>query len=418
MNRAVRAAAALAVCAPAAAAAQSVAQRVATSDATVVQFSFAARAGVCGDGQGFISTGARTISGNEGALEPGACVAGPVRVVLVRAGGGVVDLETFVGPPAVAADATDLGMVSASDAVDYLLSLASEVGGRPGRDAILPAALADSVTVAPRLLALASDQDHPRETRQRALSWAGSTSGPTASASVMRGIRDIATDPSDSRSVRRHAVQVLARLDRGAGVEDVLTLTESSDRWLAQEALSALARSGDPRVKPALRGVAQRSDAPDGMRVTAIRGLGRYASADDAAFLRSLYARLDDEDTREAVITSLTELGGRANVAWLLEVAGDEAQPVGLRRRAARGAARAGATTPELVRLYDAATSREFKRVLVDLYVQIGDEAAVDKLLVIARGEPDRDVRRRTISRLARVDDPRVKEALRELVEQ
>ena len=403
---------------PGAAMGQELAQRIARSDAAVLQFTFAAREGVCGDGHHYISTGSGTVTGNFQGTRADPCVPGPVRVVVARASGMVVDLETYVGPPGVATGATDLGVVSAREAADFLLALAAESDGRPGRDAILPAALADSVTVAPRLLELARDQRRPRETRQRALSWAPWAAGEPIPSGVVTAIRDLARDERDNRAMRRHAVRVLTRLDRGAGIGEVLALVESDDSWLANESLTALSRSGDPRARPALRRIAEQRDASAEMRETAIRGLGRqYATASDAEFLRGLYASLDNDDAREAVIAALNDVGGAENVGWLLAVAGDAGQPVSLRRRAASSAARAGAPSADLVRLYDATTDRGFKRALVDLYAQRADAASVDKLLAIARTETDRNVRRRSISRLGRVDDPRVKEALRELVE-
>ena len=57
------------------------------------------------------------------------------------------------------------------EAADYLLSLAATVDGRPGRDAIGPAMLADSATVTPQLLAIARDQSRARETRSSAINW-------------------------------------------------------------------------------------------------------------------------------------------------------------------------------------------------------------------------------------------------------
>jgi hypothetical protein len=64
-------------------------------------------------------------------------------------------------------------MVSARDAADYLLSLAARLDGKPARDAIMPAALADSAVVSPQLLAIARDQSRSREARRSALSWLG-----------------------------------------------------------------------------------------------------------------------------------------------------------------------------------------------------------------------------------------------------
>jgi hypothetical protein len=57
------------------------------------------------------------------------------------------------------------------------------------------------------------------------------------------------------------------------------------------------------------------------------------------------------------------------------------------------------------------------KDALISLYVQSGDRAATDKLLQIAKGDENANIRRRTIAQLSRSDDPRVKEFLKELIE-
>ena len=51
----------------------------------------------------------------------------------------------------------------------------------PSRDAIMPAAIADSADVWQPLLAIARDAARPRETRTTALTWVGRAAGaPTA----------------------------------------------------------------------------------------------------------------------------------------------------------------------------------------------------------------------------------------------
>src|SRR5213595_3830258 len=93
---------------------------------------------------------------NDNVLRSDPCQPGPVRVVLGRAGKEIVDVNVYVGPGPVqpSPGVTDLGTVQAQDAAEYLLSLAAKADGRPGRDAITPAVLADSATVSPQLLAI------------------------------------------------------------------------------------------------------------------------------------------------------------------------------------------------------------------------------------------------------------------------
>src|SRR5688572_4880445 len=123
---------------PGRAAAQTIAQRVAQAPDGTVRMSYAARPGVCGNG--------RNISTSRGSDEwESDGDSGPVRVAFTTRRNEVVSIRTYVGGRwrVETSGVTDLGMVSAPAAADYLLSLAGKVDGRGGRDAIFPASLAD-----------------------------------------------------------------------------------------------------------------------------------------------------------------------------------------------------------------------------------------------------------------------------------
>src|SRR4051812_6329314 len=145
-----------------AARAQSLARRVASAPDGRVQFSFPARPGVCGNGRSYIQTGPNSFSGSwvgsvDDARRADPCIAGPVRVVLDRADRTVISVQTYVGPPNVDQGTTDLGTVRPEDGADYLLSLARGAEGRVGREAIMPAMLADGVDASADLLAIGRD---------------------------------------------------------------------------------------------------------------------------------------------------------------------------------------------------------------------------------------------------------------------
>src|SRR5918999_1818682 len=150
--------------------AQSLAARVAAVEDRSVTFHYAARPGVCGDGESFIRTGRSSYHGSFSTgrpMEP--CVFGPVQVRLTLEDGTVNRVQSWVGPPR-SRDARDLGVVSAPEAARYLMTIAAR--GSPGASAkaIFPALLADSATVWPALLTIARDTDtRSRATRQDAL---------------------------------------------------------------------------------------------------------------------------------------------------------------------------------------------------------------------------------------------------------
>jgi HEAT repeat protein len=409
--------------------AQSITSRVSSAPDGRVQFSFAARPGVCGNGHGFIQTSPGSITTvnynaygnlNDGlAVLP--CVPGPVRVVIDRADRLPLSVQTYVGPPdSTLRGVTDLGRVGAQAAADYLLSMASTADGRAGRDAIMPAMLADSANTSAALVAIARNTALPRETRRSALSYMGrSTDGmQTIPAAVTDPILSIARDESDNQSVRQQALAVLGRLDHGAGIPPLIQLSQQTQStWLAKESMSALARSGDPRARQYLRTAVRRTDLPDEVLTVALRALGQdYATSQDAVLLRELYPSLQSDRSRDAVVQALTEIGGADNTKWLVGIAQNGAEPLAARRRAVEAASRAGAPIGDLIRLYDTTTDPSMKQTLIGIYIRNGDRAAIDKLVAIIKSEDNLSVRRSAIAQLSRSDDPRIRQAIKDLI--
>ena len=414
--------------------AQGLAQRVASAPEGPVQFSFAARPGVCGNGRTYYSVDGSMWVGNfsgsiENTTRNDPCQPGPVRVVLGRAGREVVDVNTFVGPaqPAQGAQqgaqgATDLGTVPAREAAEYLVGLARQVDGRPGRDAIVPAMLADSANITSELLAIARDQARARETRRTAVSWLGRSVGARGGPSggeLAKALGEIARDENDNQEVRRAALSVLSRMENGEGIPALIEISRASnDVWLGRTALGTLASSGDPRARAHLRTVVQRDDVADDIRAAAIKGIGgSYATSQDAEFLRNLYTKLPGEKTKEAVMSALGEMGGTQNARWLMQVARNADETIRTRRRAVQLSERAGTPVSELVSLYDAVDDQQMREQLISTLAQNGTKTATDKLLAIAKNDPNYTLRRRAVSALGRSEDPRVREALRDIVE-
>jgi HEAT repeat protein len=214
-------------------------------------------------------------------------------------------------------------------------------------------------------------------------------------------------------------MSVLSRPETGDGIPALIELSRgSADGWLATHAMRALARSGDPRSRQYLRTAAQRTDLPDEVQATVLAGIGgEYATGSDAAFLRDRYRSLQGDRSREAVVSALAGMGGAENARWLLGVARDADQPMRARQRAVQLAEKAGVPPQELVRLYDQVDEREVREALLSAFAQIGTRATTDKLLAVAKSDTDVALRRRAVSHMSRSQDPRVRQALREIVE-
>ena len=400
--------------------AQTLASRIASASDRSVQFSYPVRAGVCGDGRTYISTGSGNFYGSFSTNNADQCLAGPVRVVADLADRNVIAIRTYVGGATAVSETgiTNLGTVTAAEAADYLIGVASRADGRVGRDAIFAALLGENVELTSRLLEIARDQNRPLETRRAALSGLVRSDSRQLDR-VGPALVQIATNEGDVRTVRTGALSALSRLDHGAGIQPLVQLASANlTSWVGREALTVLARSGDPRARQFLRSTAQRTDLPDEVQAVALRGLGReYVTGQDASLLRSLYPRLAGQRSQDAVLASLSELGGSENVQWIAGLVRNDKLPLESRRRALQHLNRAGATTPSLLALYDPIPDTEMREALISVYSRLADKAATDKLVWIARNEQNLGLKRRAISALSRNGDPAIRQALQEIVE-
>jgi hypothetical protein len=239
--------------------AQSIAKRVAQVKDGSVRMSFASRSDVCGNGAGNISTGNgahRTYNSGPGSSTSyttsrhneweDECEAGPVRVVIDIADGKPIALRAYVGGRwRPGTDVTDLGTVADKDAVDYLLDDLARADGKVAGEAIFPATIADSVTVWPRLLALAKDDSRSRSVRNQAVFWVSQAAGEKATA----GLVDVVGDAAADRDVRLQAVFALSQRPKDEGIPALLDVAKGSkDPKIRKQAIFWLGQSGDPRA--------------------------------------------------------------------------------------------------------------------------------------------------------------------------
>src|SRR5918999_932134 len=179
--------------------AQSLADRIQAAGDGPVAFHFAARPGVCGDGEHFIRTGRSSHHGsfsNGRPMEP--CIVGPVQVRLTLENGTVNRVQSWVGPLR-SREARDIGAVS-------------------------------------------------RATRQDALFWLSRfASGAVAGHPNQPFAED--EEGSADKALKKHAVFVLSQLPRGEGIPQLLEIARSNpSHRVRSQALFWLGQSGDPRA--------------------------------------------------------------------------------------------------------------------------------------------------------------------------
>ncbi len=401
--------------------AQGLAQRIASAPDGRVQFSYPARDGTCGDGRTYMrlnfGTGSNEFYGNMSSSNMPDCAKGPARVILEITARTVIGVRTFVGPMDKPEGVTDLGSVTGKEASDYLLALAAKAEGSVSGNAIMPAMIADGVDNQAALLGIARDQTRARETRRTAISYL-SRDGRTPSAAA-QPLLAIATDDTDNQSVRQQALRTLSRLEGGAGIPELIRL--ASDRqgnWLAREALSSLAQSGDPRSREFLRTVVRRGELPDEAMATAVRSLGTsYATGPDVALIRDSWSKLPGARSQEAALSAITEFGGAENAKWLLNLAQDPGISSNNQRRALQSAVRAGARVSEIIALYNTTVDYQMKEAIISALAPNNDRESQDKLLSIAKADESVTARKRAVAALGRSTDPRIRKELEALVD-
>jgi HEAT repeat protein len=230
-------------------------------------------------------------------------------------------------------------------------------------------------------------------------------------------LESVRTDPDPE--VRRHAVFWLSQVgtDRAVGALDSI-LRFSQDTEIQERAVFALSQHDSPRAQQALRTFAERKEIPEPIRERAIFWLGQHETPENAAFLRSLYGRLTNEELKKKVLFSLSQMGGEENGRWLLGIARDSAQRLELRKQALFWAGQGGVSIEELTRLYGNVKDREMREQLVFVYSQRDEPAALDKLIEIAKRDPDPELRKRALFWLGQSDQSRAVQAIQDIIDQ
>lgn len=233
----------------------------------------------------------------------------------------------------------------------------------------------------------------------------------------------VKNDPS--REVRKKGVFWLGQVntDKAATALEQIMSSSTQDDEMREQAVFALMQQHSARGQAAVRAIAQDPKAPESVREKAVFWLGQQKSPENAAFLRGMFDKLADapegssaESIRQKILFSLSQMRGEGNDKWLMEVAANPKHSVETRKKAIFSAGQAGVTTADLVALYPKLTDRELKGQLIWVLSEKRDAAAIDRLMQIAKSDPDREMRKKAIFWLGQSNDPRVKDFLLEII--
>jgi HEAT repeat protein len=233
----------------------------------------------------------------------------------------------------------------------------------------------------------------------------------------------VRNDPS--REVKKKAVFWMGQVntDRAADALATMLASSATDPELREQAVFALMQQHSDRGQSAVRAIAEDANAPEGLREKAVFWLGQQRSPENATYLRTLFDRLagapsgsPNEAIRQKILFSLSQMRGEGNDRWLLDVATNPKHSVETRKQAIFSAGQAGVSTADLTALYPKLDNPELKGQLIWVMSEKHDAAAVDRLMAIAKSDPDREMRKKAIFWLGQMDDPRVKDFLVEII--
>ena len=407
----------------------SIARRVAAAPDGEVRLTYATRPDVCGDGRDGVSIRRSMFFSDRvesyGSISGMRCVDGPARVVLTVRDRKVTGVRTRVGGDwaSTASGVTDLGRVSAPEAAAYFIALVPQLerSARP----MLAAAVADSANVAPEMLRLARTTTLSRETRRRAVHWAGalgdaSMVAPLTELARANGSdRDTSADePGPGDGLEGAAVGALAMIPDDAGIPALMTLARNGSPTVRKAAVFWLGQRDDERGRALVRTVAGDERETEAVRSAAIFALGQGESATsaDQKFLEALFDRLSSEKLKERVLFSVSQRESSDGTRWLLDRARDERQPMEVRRKAIFWAGQGHATVADISSFYGSARDERLKEHVIFVLSQRREDAATTKLIAIAKEDPDREMRKKALFWLAQKDDPRVTKLITDMV--
>jgi len=328
-------------------------RRIANAPDGLVKMTYASREGICGDGRSFIAdathaqgyevwfTEGMSFSGVMGNDLRSRCTPGPVRLLLVVRDRRVVDVQPFVGP---ASQATE--------------RLGTELG------------TVSTADVSRYLLDLA----------------ARGADGIAREAILAANLADSVRIASQLAAIARNkSLGVAAR--------------EAALKWVVR----AADREGDRESPRVARTILEDGSDRTEVRERAARVIAE--SDDGPAYLRSVYARLDEPALRERIVRVVGESGSKADLEWVRGVALDKNERTGTRERAVRVLAEAS-DARTLRELYDRLDEPSLRERVVRVMAEIGDGESRRWLReLVERPTESVAVRERAIRSLAEMGD-------------
>ena len=214
--------------------------------------------------------------------------------------------------------------------------------------------------------------------------------------------------PSDARDLgtvsAREAVDYLlavANADAGKGSENAIfpvTLADSVD------------------IAPRLAAIGENESKSEDLRGQAIFWLGQTRSGRSGDYLRALYKKIRNEDVKDKVIFAMSQQHDESSQDWLIDLASNSSESIEMRKKALFWAGQTRTPISRLTAMYDRTRETAMREQMIFVFSQRKESCAIDKLMDIAKNDPDRQMRRKAMFWLGQSKDARVTAFLTDLI--
>jgi HEAT repeat protein len=177
--------------------------------------------------------------------------------------------------------------------------------------------------------------------------------------------------------------------------------------------------SDNQKARASMRALIDRKDAPVALRIEAISSFNNdRATADDAAYLRGLYAKAESDRLKEAIISAVSRMGGAENDQFVLNIAKNPNESSQLRGSALSRYFRSSTgSVADLAKLYDSADNYNMRSQIINVLANRKEPEATDKLVDIVKNSTVSQLRMQAINGLSRKNDPRTVQLLNEILD-
>jgi HEAT repeat protein len=224
-------------------------------------------------------------------------------------------------------------------------------------------------------------------------------------------------DPSED--VRKDAIFWLSqtRSDLAVPMLDSIVF-QSRDDDMRKQALFALSQqSRDERARTALKRAAEDERLTQDVREQAIFWLGQ-SNIVDLDWFKQLFQKTRDPEIRNKITFAVSQHSSAEASTWLLNVAKDKTYDTDVRKQALFWLGQRRSTTMDMLQsVYDQSKGDdEMQEQVIFVVSQRSDPAAIDKLIEIAKNDPNVEMRKKALFWLGQKHDPRARQFLLDLI--